>query len=294
MNILLTGSSGFLGSILLENLSDNNKIHTLNRTSGDIICDLSKEQPSFTNNYDCVIHSAGLAHVNNNSTAFESFYKNNVLATKNLLKSLEFNTKPKMFVLISSVSVYGLKKGILIDENSDLLANDYYGISKILTESLVLDWCERMLIKCTVLRLPLIVGKNPPGNLGQMLNAIKNGIYFNIASGKSKKSMVLAEDIAKYILTAANIGGIYNLTDTYHPSFYELSKCIAAKFNKKYVINVPYFIAKLTAILADTGFINIPLTSDKLEKICNTLTFDDTKAKRNLNWSPRSVLKFGF
>jgi nucleoside-diphosphate-sugar epimerase len=127
-----------------------------------------------------------------------------------------------------------------------------------------------------------------------MLNAIKNGNYFNISSGKSKKSMVLADDIAKYILIAANIGGIYNLTDTYHPSFYELSKCLAAKLNKRYVINIPYFIAKLIAIFGDSGFINIPLTTDKLEKICNTLTFDDTKARRNLNWSPRSVLKFGF
>ena len=87
MNILLTGSSGFLGSILLENLSDNNNINTLNRTSGDIICDLSNERPLFNDIYECVIHAAGLAHVNNKLSNFEMFYKNNVLATKNLLKS---------------------------------------------------------------------------------------------------------------------------------------------------------------------------------------------------------------
>ena len=33
-------------------------------------------------------------------------------------------------------------------------------------------------IVCTILRLPLIVGSNPPGNLGKMINGIKNGFYF--------------------------------------------------------------------------------------------------------------------
>lgn len=42
-------------------------------------------------------------------------------------------------------------------------------------------------VVCTILRLPLLVGTNPPGNLGAMIKGIARGYYFNIGGGKSKK-----------------------------------------------------------------------------------------------------------
>ena len=84
-----------------------------------------------------------------------------------------------------------------------------------------------------IFRLPLIAGPNPPGNLGVMIDGIKKNRYFNIDEGRAHKSIVMAEDVASWIAAVAPIGGTYNLTDGYHPSFAELAALIANQLDKK-------------------------------------------------------------
>jgi nucleoside-diphosphate-sugar epimerase len=287
--ILLTGSSGFLGQTIKKVLS-NYDITSLGRTEADIIVDLAKDVPTLLP-CDIVIHVAGKAHsVPRNNEECQDFFNINVTGTANLLKGLEKSGIPQAFIFISSVSVFGLETGILITEDYPLLANDPYGKSKIDAERLVWDWCKKSKVICTILRLPLIAAPNPPGNLRSMVNGIKKGYYFNIAGGKAKKSMVLAEDIAKIIPVAANVGGIYNLTDGYHPSFLELSQVIAQQLDKSKPLNIPIWAAKLMAKVGDVIGSMAPITSDKLIKITSDLTFDDSKAQKLLGWKPTPVL----
>lgn len=291
MKILITGSNGFLGKELVKQLSSN-IIFKLNREVGDYHCDLSTDIPSFQNLFDIVIHNAGKAHtVPKTDKQKEEFFKVNVVGTKNLLKGLETSI-PKQFVFISSVSVYGLDEGELIDENFKLLAKDPYGISKIQAEILVHEWCKQYNVICTILRLPLVVGADPPGNLGAMINGIKNGYYFNIAGGKAKKSMVLAEDVADIVLKASELGGVYNLTDGFHPNFYELSNALAKHNKKSKPFAMPYIVAKSIALFGDVLGVKFPLNSNKLKKIISNLTFDDTKAREVLGWKPKKILDY--
>lgn len=291
MNVLITGTTGFLGK---EIVRQNAIYHLfkLNRNEGEYKFDLSASIPVFDTTFDIVIHNAGKAHsIPKTTEQKEDFFKVNVNGTKSLLKGLE-NNIPKQFVFISSVSVYGLNQGELIIENQNLLAKDSYGVSKIEAEKLVQEWCKQHNVVCTILRLPLIVGQNPPGNLGAMIRGINEGYYFNIAGGAAKKSMVLAEDVAKFILKAAEVGGIYNLTDGYHPNFYELSTIIAKQLGKRKVYNLPFWLVKLVAYFGDIVGEKFPLNSNKLNKICATLTFDDTKAKEAFGWNPTRVLDY--
>jgi nucleoside-diphosphate-sugar epimerase len=158
-------------------------------------------------------------------------------------------------------------------------------------EMIIQEWCKKNNVICAILRLPLIAGPNPPGNLKSMINGIKKGYYFNIAGGKAKKSMVLAEDVAKIIPVAARVGGIYNLTDGHHPSFSELSMLIAKQSGKSTPFNIPMWLAKLMAKTGDLIGPKAPVNSDKLIKITSDLTFDDSKARQYLGWKPISVLK---
>ena len=293
LNVLLTGSNGFLGKHIALELDTQFNIFTLSRTNSKINCDLIDNQPKLPL-IDIVIHSAGLAHNIPKSRADESsFFKTNVNGTANLLSALNvLSVKPKSFIFISSVSVYGLFNGQNINEEYPLLAKDPYGKSKIEAEKLVTEWCIKNDVVCTILRLPLIVGSNPPGNLGKMINGIKNGFYFNIAGGKANKSMVLASDVSKYILKASEKGGIYNLTDGYHPNFYELSYSIANLIGKNNLLNIPYLVSKTLALIGDRLGKFFPFNSFMLSKITSTLTFDDTKARLAFGWNPNSVLKF--
>lgn len=286
MNILLTGSSGFFGKEILRN-NTIYSVFTLNRKIGDYKYDLSKSIPDFDKYFDIVIHNAGKAHyMAKSNIEKESFLQVNVKGTNNLLKGLE-NKIPSQFVFISSVAVYGLDSGQDISEGSPLLAHDPYGMSKIIAEKLVTDWCFQNNVICTILRLPLLVAKSPPGNLGDMHKAIKRGYYFNIASGSARKSMVLAEDVARFIPRIAKVGGIYNLTDGKHPSF----KCLSNVLSKNKVISLPLFIAKALARIGDLIGNWAPINSYKLKKIICDLTFDDSRA-RKMGWKPNSVIEY--
>lgn len=294
--ILLTGSSGFLGRTILEHLHLHNcEVLTVGRqVNSNVVCDLSKEIPLFEKNkkIDLVIHSAGKAHIIPKTEAEkQSFFDVNVTGVKNLLKGLErFEVLPKSFVLISSVSVYGLNSGQNISESAPLISKDPYGLSKIEAESVVLNWCNLNGVICSVLRLPLLVGSDPPGNLGAMIKGLEKGYYFNISGGKAKKSMVLANDVAKVLLKVSSIGGIYNLTDGYHPSFFELSNKISLELHKSKPRNMPFWLAKLFARIGDFLGEKAPLNSNKLSKITSDLTFDDNKAKKSFGWSATPVL----
>ena len=286
--ILVTGFSGFLGSYIIDEIkTSNEKIITLGRNKEAIIhCDLSNEVPKIekNENLELVIHNAGKAHSTNND---EKYFQVNVQGTLNLLKGLDQSTKPKKFIFISTVAVYGLDYGTDIKENTELFSSINYGKSKIEAEKIISDWCQKNNVVCTILRLPLVVGKNPPGNLGSMIKGIRKNYYFNIGGGKAKKSMVLANDVAKFIPIIASIGGVYNLTDGHHPSFYELSIAIG----RKKALNLPKTIAKILANIGDLLGDKAPFNSDKLKKITNDLTFDDTKA-RKYGWEPQTVLEY--
>lgn len=291
MDILLTGSNGFLGKIIKNELCNTDVVYTLSRENSDFNFDFTENVPLFNKYFDIVIHSAGKAHhIPKTEIEISEFNKVNVIGTLNLLNGLEVSGIPKMFVFISSVSVYGLERGNQIDELGNLNANDPYGKSKIEAENLIENWCKKNGIKLTILRLPLVIGSNPPGNLGSMIYAIRKNYYFNVANGSAKKSMVLATDIAKCLVKAAKVGGTYNLTDGYNPNFNELSKCIASQVNKKCIPNLPFYIAKFFAIIGDSIGPKFPFNSNRLNKITSTLTFDDSKARKAFGWDPTPVL----
>lgn len=293
MKLLLTGANGFLGKIIVRRLEKRCQIIKLSRNSDDYQVFLDKEVPVFLETFDLVVHSAGKAHSTpKTETEKRRFYEVNVVGTENLLKGLETAVIPKQFVFISSVSVYGQESGTQIVEEHKLEAKDAYGLSKIEAEELVIKWCKRHNVVCTILRLPLLVGEYPPGNLGAMVRGIEKGYYFNIGGGRAKKSMVLAEDVAEFIPNVAKIGGTYNLTDGYNPSFLELSNKISKKKGKSNPLNLPIFLVKILGFLGDLIGNKAPINSSKIKKITSDLTFDDSKARELLGWNPQSVLEY--
>lgn len=288
MDILLTGSNGYLGSHIIRILSDENDIFKLSRSNSMYNLNLAYDTPIFDRSFDLVIHCAGKAHsIPKNDIEFNQFYEVNVNGTINLLTGLTNFSIPRQFVFISSVSVYGLLAGGLISEESPLLASDPYGKSKIEAEELIQSWCKKNNVICTILRLPLVIGSNPPGNLASMIKGIRKGYYFNIDGGKAKKSMVLAEDVAKFIPKIKDIGGTYNLTDGLHSTLKDLSQTIA----KSKIINLPLIIAKILGYLGDYLGSKAPINSLKVFKLTSDLTFDDSKA-REYGWDPQNVLEY--
>ncbi|MBS1530844.1 MAG: NAD-dependent epimerase/dehydratase family protein [Bacteroidetes bacterium] len=293
---LVTGGSGFLGRILTRYLKQTgNEVFLLGRSAeNDLTFDISTEFDLRADlKFDIVIHAAGKAHsVPRTAHESDEFFDVNFKGTKNLCHALEKLTdKPAAFIFISTVAVYGLDEGIGISESHALNGQTPYAKSKIMAEEWLQGWASESNIKLGILRLPLIAGPNPPGNLSAMIDGIRMGRYFSIGDANAKKSIVWAEDVAGVIPTAAARGGIFNLTDGHHPSFGELEKIIAHALGKKDPMKIPPALAKFMGKTGDILGKASPINTNKLKKITSTLTFDDSKARQLLNWNPSPVLE---
>lgn len=288
MKILLTGASGFLGSVVLEELQKHHVVETLGRTTLDHIRQDITLPIKTLGRYDMVVHCAGKAHsVPKSEEAKKIFMQVNADGTQNLLNALKGNP-PDTFVLISSVAVYGKEEGEWIHEEEELHPESAYGKSKWIAEQKVLQFGRESECHVIILRLPLIVSADPPGNLGAMIRAIKKGFYFRLGKGDSRRSMVLSSDVARFIPQLRQHDGVYHLTDGYHPPFYELENQIATHYHRR-IKSLPISLLKSIASIGNLipGF---PLNSYRLKKLTSTLTFSDEKARRELGWISNPVI----
>lgn len=287
---LLTGATGFLGSEIYQKIKKETL--TLGRSpSSDIFFDFGSVVSDFPK-VKMVIHCAGKAHsIPKTEDEKEAFFSMNTKGTSFLLESLEASMAiPETFVFISTVSVYGLEKGLGIKEESPLLGDSPYARSKILAEKMLEEWSNRTGVKLIILRLPLIAGNHPPGNLGAMINAIKKGFYFSLRNNTSKKSIVLAEDVAKLIPQIHGKCGIFNLTDRIHPSISEIEQVLSDRCNRS-LKSIPFQLVNFMAKVGDQISF-FPVNTNRLIKLTSSLTFDDSKAVTDLNWKPNPVLDF--
>lgn len=293
--VLITGGRGFLGSFLVNDFSLHGDVYTLgfSKKKNDFSVDLSKQfffPPLFSP--EIIIHAAGKAHIIPSNNQEENiFYAVNYEGTKNLCNAIdELLEKPKSFIFVSTVAVYGLESGENICEKTSLMGETSYAKSKIMAEKFLIDWGSKNNIPVLILRLPLVAGVNPPGNLGRMISAINSGKYFSVNNGTARRSIVMASDVARLIRENIGKSGIYNLTDGCHPSFKELEILISTQLNKKQPISIPTYFAKILGKIGD--FIpKFPVNTLLVKKMSDNLTFNDEKARKELNWNPLRVVE---
>lgn len=290
--LLFTGASGFLGYNIRPLLEKSYEVRTIGLTDDDDIkINMAKEVPPVNEHYDLVLHAAGKAHtVPKTEAEKQVFYDVNYQGTVNLCAALEKVGVPKAMVFISTVAVYGCEFGDLISEEHPLAGDSPYAKSKIMAEEYLTDWCARHNVVLGILRPSLLAGRRAPGNLGAMVEGIRKGFYLNIAGGKVRKSVLMAEDIARLLPLLAEKGGVYNVCDSYQPTFGELSASVAKQLGKRKPISIPYWMAWCMAKVGDLLGANAPINSYKLEKMTKSLTFSNDKARRELGWEPLDVL----
>ena len=290
--ILLTGSNGFVGQHIAPLLKNANyTVSTLDIAHADIKTHLCSDVPLLNDTYDIILHAAGKAHaIPKTDAEKQEFFNVNYQGTVHVCKALEQSGLPASFIFISTVAVYGCELGEDISEDYPLSGDSPYALSKIQAETFLTAWCERNQVVLTILRPALLVGPNPPGNLGAMIRGIQSGLYVHIAGGKAKKSMLMVQDLANIVPFVAEKGGVYNLCDDTHPSFYQIAEIIARQTGKKQPLSIPYPLAKTVALCGDLFGSKAPINSAKLKKMTKSLTFSNRKAKESLNWQPLNVL----
>lgn len=149
-NILVTGSTGFIGKPLVRRLEQHGDIvHHFARSLGNDILDKSAFTPFLGKGIDTVFHLAGLTFVPNSWSNPTEFYAVNSLGTQH---ALEFCRAVSAHMIYISAYVYGVPQYLPIDEAHPVAPNNPYAHSKWLGEELCRFYAGNMGVKATVLR----------------------------------------------------------------------------------------------------------------------------------------------
>ena len=145
--------------------------------------------------YNAIVHTAGLAHQKETKRNQYDYYTiNRDLAFDVAKKAKEDGVR--QFVLLSSISVYGLTYGT-ITADTPLKPTNNYGRSKLAAESLIAA-LEDENFSIAILRPPMVYGENCPGNYRRLRTLVKLLPFF--PDYENARSVVSIDNLCVSIL----------------------------------------------------------------------------------------------
>lgn len=265
--VLLTGSSGFLGSQLTKDLVFNNFIVTaldindpIKKFDGVqyVKSDLKKylNNTNLLSEFELIIHAASVLPYKNNE---EEIWDKNFYTTKKLVTQLE--KKDNIFLIyVSSSAVYG--KPLSLPINKKTLRNplDAYGHSKVNSEDYIIENLSRE--SFAIIRPRTILGDERSGIFDIFFKLIKMGIPLPIPNnGRQTIQFVEVRDLSNLIVHVAKskLSGVWPAAGPNPEPLNYLLKSLSQKIKKRIIvinINTKFFqyIGKILIFLKITKF----------------------------------------
>ncbi len=287
MKVLITGSSGFVGSNLKDYLETN-----IIPFVGLSIRERIPEK--FNDDIGVVIHLAGIAHDLKGTNKESDYYHVNLGLTKKVYSAF-CNSRAHTFVFMSSVKAVAdqLGKEKLYEETKPA-PKTAYGASKLAAEQ-YLELNIKDKTRLIILRPCMIHGPGNKGNLNLLYKWINSGLPFPLGSFKNRRSYLGIENLCfvlKEIVERPSINsGIYNLSDDGVISTVDLIRLIYSLTKRKERIwAVPVSVIKVIAYCGEKA--NLPLNRDRLSKLTESYVVNNLKIKEAIGKDfPKSILE---
>jgi nucleoside-diphosphate-sugar epimerase len=202
-NLLVTGSSGYLGSQFIKQCAQKYRISQFSLQSQSL------EDIDF-DGLDAVLHCAGIVHQGQNVSSSEYDRVNTIYPVE--MARLAKANGLKQFVFISSVSVYGPME--YIDEDSDCNPRTKYGKSKLEAENRLFELNDSKFI-VSILRIPMIYGPQAPGNIQSIIRLVNYLPIIPLGNINNRRSFISIRNLVYSIMGVLNFrqGGVFLLAD---------------------------------------------------------------------------------
>ncbi|MEZ9356497.1 NAD-dependent epimerase/dehydratase family protein [Vibrio breoganii] len=288
--ILVTGSTGFVGSNLVSSLKQPFKVvlrpGEQSKHDSYYVSSIDSETNWGTEliGIETVIHLAGIAH-SNNSNHVRSV---NVDGTLKLAETA-VRDGVKRFVFASSIGVNGLStEDIPFSPCSSCQPHNIYARSKFEAELGLLEIAERTGLEVVIVRPTLVYGPNAPGNFGLLNKLVLNLPFLPFGLSKNKRDFISVYNLVDLLICCAThsdaAGHIFLASESQTVSIKEFTNQIARGLSKN-VIQIPVPISLMRLLCKVTG------KSAMFEQLFGNLEVDSSNIKDILDWTPPQTME---
>ncbi len=262
MNILVSGSSGYIGSNFINTFENKYNFFKFSLQENTI------DTIDFKN-IDIVLHCAALVH-QKTEYDYKTYYDINVQYPITLAKKAKAHGV-KHFIFISTIAVYG-EDTELLTENTKCNPVTAYGKSKLEAEGQLLELSDDNFI-VSIVRPPMVYGKNAPGNIDSLTDLVKKVPILPFAGITNQRSFVYIGNLISLIdkIIGKKVSGIFLASDNTSISTTYLIEHIAKALNKSvYLVQIPFFATFLKIVkpsLYKRLYGNLEVDNDITKKI---------------------------
>jgi nucleoside-diphosphate-sugar epimerase len=313
--ILITGATGFVGGRMLEyfsaiygknqvlGLGRNLEVITKRKNEGYLIetCDLTKiEEITAFFNFHSIKTVVHVAAKSSPWGTYDEFYKDNVLATENVLQNLTKHPSIK-FIYISTPSIYFNFTHRFQVKESDPIDYSFvnaYTKTKFEAENKVVEFAQSNNRFAVVFRPRAILGRGDTVIIPRVLKAFNEGKLRVIGDKKTQADFTSVENLCTAVNLAMKTeldltGEIFNVTDDQPENLWEFVEFMLEKMDlNKELKKVPYQLAFQVAAMQERYHrlfkpsIEPTLTRYGIGILNYSLTMDISKLKNILGYQP--------
>ena len=202
-NVLVTGATGFIGSVLVGRLKSSYNVIGISRKDADVKCWWRLLNIINENNIDTIFHFAATSIVAEGHQAPYETVLNNVIGTAGVLEAARRSLTVKRVIVMGTDKEYGEVENA--DENAPLAKNSgVYGASKLAASLIALAYRQEFGLKVTVVRSVNVYGpqdRNLTRIIPKAVYSFTKGIPFTLYVPTGKRGYIYIDDLINALLT---------------------------------------------------------------------------------------------
>jgi len=284
MNVLITGSSGFISSHFCNYFRDQEinffgiDINPSDNTN--LITDIRKkiDFTKIPSNIDLIINLAAVHREPGHDS--KEYFETNILGAENVCELAE-KVNCNSIIFTSSISPYG---------SSDNIKDEYvipspispYGASKLVAEKIHIAWQNRDLNRrvLTIVRPGVVFGKGEMGNMSRLVKLVHKNFFFYMSNKDTPKAGIYVKELIHQIMWVHknqiknnfSKTTLFNSTMWPNPTIYDyVSSVKVVSKIKRFIPNIPFAILLIFAYFFEIIFkcfaISNPFSPVRIRKL---------------------------